>query len=115
MRHPFVFAGYPEQFNYIKSFGLKTFEEYMLVKDYAFIQNEEDRLNAVVVNTKYFMENYKQHKEEIQKDVEHNYEIFISLAEQQLLFLNKLAVTDSEKSHWFEQTGFSHLLRITDA
>jgi hypothetical protein len=112
MRHPFIFAGYPDQFNYIKSFGLRTFEEYMLIKDYAFIQNEEDRLDAVVVNTKYFLENYKQHKEEIQRDIDHNYNVFMSLAEQEQLFLKNLAVSNSEKSYWFEQTGFSHLLKI---
>ena len=112
MQHPFVFAGYPDQFNYIKSFGLKTFEEYMLIKDYAFIQNEEDRLDAVVVNTQYFIENYKQHKEKIQKDIEHNYNVFISLSEQHQLFLSNLIISDSEKSYWFEQTGFSHLLKI---
>ena len=112
MKHPFVFAGYPEQFNYIKSFGLRTFEEYMLIKNYAFIQDEEDRLDAVVANTKYFMENYKQHKEEIQKDVEHNYSVFISLADNNQTFISNLEITDSEKSYWFEQTGFSHLLKI---
>jgi len=112
MKHPFVFAGYPEQFNYIKSFGLRTFEEYMLIKDYAFIQNEEDRLDAVVVNTKYFLENYKQHKEEIQQDIEHNYNVFISIAEQERVFLRNLAISDSERSYWFEQTGFSHLLKM---
>lgn len=112
MRHPFVFAGYPEQFDYIKSFGLRTFEQYMLIKDYAYIQDEDKRLDAVVANTNYFLENYKHHLADIQADTEHNYNIFKEIYKEENKFLNSLAITEIDKNQWFNQTGFSHLLKI---
>jgi len=114
MRHPFVFAGYPEQFAYAKSMGLRTFEEYMLIKDYAYITDEDTRLDAVVTNTKYFIETYKQHEEQIRLDTEHNYTVFSQLAKEENKFLNSLAITEYDKTYWFGQTGFAHLLRIEE-
>ena len=112
MRHPFIFAGYPEQFEYAKSLGLRTFEEYMLIKDYAYITDEHARLNAVVTNTKHFLENYSQNKDAIQQDTEYNYNLFISMGQEQELFLDTLSIEESEKSYWFGQPGFSHLMKL---
>lgn len=112
MRHPFVFAGYPEQFDYAKSLGLKTFEEYMLIKDYAYIVDEDARLDAIVINTKYFIENYNNHKEQICIDTEHNYKLFMDIGKEQDMFLNLLDIDEDEKTHWFGQTGFSHLIKV---
>jgi hypothetical protein len=114
MRHPFVFAGYPEQFDYAKSLGLKTFEEYMLIKDYAHIQDENLRLDAVVENVNYFLDSYEQHKEYIRADTEHNYKVFKDITDQEDKFLDSLAVTAHDKNKWFEQTGLSHLMKIQD-
>jgi hypothetical protein len=112
MQHPFVFAGYPEQFDYAKSLGLCTFEQYMLIKDYAYITDEDKRLDAVVVNTKYFIDNYNQYNNEIGKDIEHNYSLFMELFKKDNKLLNSLAITEYDKEQWFNQTGFSHLLKI---
>lgn len=114
MRHPFVFAGYPEQFNYIKSLGLKTFENYMLIKNYAEIQDENLRMEAVVENVKYFLDTYEQQKENIQADTEHNYKVFEEIIDQGNEFLNSLSITEQDKNKWFEQTGLSHLMKIQD-
>ena len=112
MRHPFIFSGYPEQFDYAKSLGLCTFEQYMLIKDYAYITDEDKRLDAVVVNTKYFIDNYNQYNNEIGKDIEHNYSLFMELFKKDNKLLNSLAITEYDKEQWFNQTGFSHLLKI---
>lgn len=112
MKHPFIFAGYPEQFNYAKSLGLRTFEEYMLIKDYATIEDEDKRLEAVVANTKYFLENYKNYKDKIYNDIEHNYNVYMKIAEEQNTFLDKLPISEDEKSYWFGQSGLSHLMRL---
>lgn len=114
MRHPFVFAGYPEQFDYAKSMGLRTFEEYMLIKDYAYIRDENERLDAVVANTEYFIENYKLHELQIREDTDHNYSIFKTLNSEENKFLHSLEITEFDKAQWFDQTGFSHLLKIQD-
>lgn len=112
MRHPFIFAGYPEQFDYAKSLGLRTFEEYMLIKDYAYITDENLRLDAVVINTKYFLDNYSQHNDAIQQDTEHNYNLFMTMGKEQELFFDALSIEESERSYWFGQPGFSHLMKI---
>ena len=112
MRHPFIFAGYPEQFNYAKSLGLCTFEQYMLIEDYAYITDEDARLDAVVANTKHFIDNYNQYKDEISKDIERNYRLFMELFKKDNKLLDSLAITDYDKEQWFNQTGFSHLLKI---
>lgn len=112
MCHPFIFAGYPEQFDYAKSLGLRTFEDYMLIKDYAYIQDEDARLDAVVTNTKYFLDNYSNYKEQIQLDTEHNYNVFMAIFKEETKLLNSLALTEIDKGQWFNQTGFSHLLKI---
>ena len=112
MKHPFVFAGYPEQFDYAKSLGLRTFEEYMLIKDYASIQDEDKRLDAVVLNTKYFLENYKNYKDNINADTEHNYSVYMEIVTEQDKFLANLPVSEDEKSYWFGQPGLSHLMKL---
>lgn len=112
MRHPFIFAGYPEQFDYAKSLGLRTFEKYMLIKDYAYITDENLRLDAVVINTKYFLENYNQHNDALQQDTEHNYNLFMMMGKEQELFFDTLAIEKSERQKWFGQPGFSHLMKI---
>lgn len=112
MRQPFLFAGYPEQFDYAKSCGLRTFEQYMLIKDYAYILDEDARLDAVVANTQHFLKTYKQHEASIRADTEHNYNVFNKLFRDENKFLNSLAITELDKSYWFNQTGFSNLLKI---
>ena len=112
MRHPFIFSGYPEQFDYAKSLGLRTFEQYMLIKDYAYIIDEDARLDAVVTNTRYFLENYEMCKENIRLDIEHNYNIFLEIFREENRLLASLALTEIDKHLWFNQTGLSHLLKI---
>jgi hypothetical protein len=115
MRHPFVFVGYPEQFEYAKSIGLRMFEEYMLIPDYAYIQNEDQRLEAVVVNTDHFLKNYKIYQNKISNDVEHNYGIAMKLVEDQNHLLKTVQETynidNCEIDYWFNQPGFAHLVK----
>ena len=75
-KHPFILAGYKEQLLYAKSRGLITFEEYFDIKDYYLIDDEKERMKAVVHNTQYFMKNFKTFATEIEKDIEHNYNVF---------------------------------------
>lgn len=114
-QHPFLHASNPEMFDYIKELGFKTFEEYMLIKDYAYLPKEEDRLNAIVLNTKYFLENYKSNQAKIKQDVEHNYNLFFTLALENSKILDtiriKFGIATSEIDNWFNQKGFAHLVR----
>ncbi len=114
-RHPFLHASNPEMFNHIKDLGFKTFEDYMLIKDYAYLPSEEDRLDAIVSNTKYFLENYKTNIKNIQKDVDYNYDHFFNLVENNLTTLKELSknfgIEQLEIDKWFNQKGFHHLIR----
>jgi hypothetical protein len=114
-RHPFLHASTPEMFAHVKELGFKTFEEYMLIKDYAYLANEEDRLDAIVKNTEYFLENYQTYQAAIDQDIEHNYNLFYTLANKNLETLdyikNKFHIPQSEIDKWFNQKGFHHLVR----
>jgi hypothetical protein len=114
-RHPFLHASNPEMFAHIKALGFKTFEEYMLIKDYAYLPSEEDRLDAIVENTKHFMANYCMYQTEIEEDIEHNYNLFYTLANKNLetleYIVNKFNIEQAEIDKWFNQKGFHHLVR----
>jgi hypothetical protein len=114
-RHPFLHASTPEMFAHIKELGFKTFEEYMLIKDYAYLPNEQDRLDAIVENTKHFLANYQAHQLDVEVDIEHNYNLFYELANKNLETLdyikNKFHIEQHEIDKWFNQKGFHHLVR----
>jgi hypothetical protein len=114
-RHPFLHASNPGMFDYIKELGFKTFEKYMLIQDYAYLPSEQDRLDAIVINTKYFLENYHKHKDSINQDIEHNYDLFFKLAEDNIQILNniksKFNIDQTEIDKWFNKKGFGHLVR----
>ena len=114
-RHPFLHASTPEMFKYIKELGFKTFEEYMLIKDYAYLPNEQDRLDAIVENTKHFLANYQAYQLDVEADIEHNYNLFYKLANKNLETLdyikNKFHIEQYEIDKWFNQKGFHHLVR----
>ena len=54
----------------------------------------------------------KNYKDKIYNDVEHNYAVYMKIAEEQNEFLDKLPVSEDEKSYWFGQSGLSHLMRL---
>jgi len=115
-RHPFIFAGHPDQFIYLKDLGLKTFENYMKIKDYWYIKDENKRLDAIVENTKDFLMNHSKYSENIQEDVRHNFSLFLSLAKEELSKLKMLmlshGVDTQDVEYYFDRTGFDHLIRV---
>jgi hypothetical protein len=117
-RHPFLLAGTPAMFDYIKHLGFKTFEEYMAIPDYAYIADDDQRLDAIVENTKSFMSTYYANAKAIDQDIEYNYQHFFELVEKNnniLLDLQKqFGFTHSQIDQWFNQKGFGHLVRAYD-
>lgn len=93
-RHPFIFAGWPDQFRYLKKLGFKTFEEYLPIKDYAYIEDDNKRMDAVVENTKYLL-NHREWDEEISKDVDYNYNRVFEYAKEQ----------DQMTDYWHKEFG----------
>ncbi len=115
-RHPFIFAGTPDMYDYIQELGFKTFSEYMKISDYGSIVDEDERLNAVVENTKYFLDTYRKNLHDINQDIEHNYKRFFELADQNNNSLDMLktrfGISQRDIDTWFNQKGFGHLVRI---
>lgn len=116
--HPFIFAGPTEQFDYIKKLGFRTFEEYLLIKDYAYIDNDIERMDAIVENTRHLLENYSSIKDLLDKDVEYNYKRFLEIIEEQNRILDylehDLGVSRSEIDYLLNGVGFDHLVRKKD-
>lgn len=113
-RHPFIFAGHPDQFRYLKTLGYKTFEEYLPIKDYAYIEDEDTRLTAVVENTKYLLA-HREHDDAIRADTEHNYNVFFKHVEAQhnlyKHFKDNLGIPQSDIDYYFDKIGYTQLIR----
>jgi hypothetical protein len=91
--HPFILVDSPTRFRYCKDIGLKMFEEYMLIPEYGFIEDNEKQMDAVVLNVQHFLKNASKNVELIKADIEHNKNVFCNIAEQ-----NFRLVTDLEKN-----------------
>jgi len=114
-RHPFIFAGHPGQFEYIKKLGFKTFEQYLLIKDYAYITDESQRLDAVVKNTEYWLINLHENLDAIQQDIEHNYKQFFHHIEKQNklydYFKKDMAVPNEDIDFYLNGIGYEKIIR----
>lgn len=113
-KHPFVFAGHPDQFDYIKQLGFRTFENFLPIPDYAYIQKEDERLEAVVANTEFLLSN-REYDNEIQEDIDYNYYLFFEWVKKQDNFVNNLVknygVDREEFDYWIgKQTGYNNLI-----
>jgi len=95
-RMPFIMAGYSDNLKYLKESGYCTFENYLPVPDYDLIQNMESRFEAVVENTKFWLENIHNQKDQIEKDVEHNRRLLDENIEKNLQRAKDLATALGE-------------------
>lgn len=109
-KHPFILAGYKEQVLYAKERGLKTFENYFDIKDYYLIEDDKERMKAVVHNTEYFMQNFYKHIDQIQRDIDHNYDLFFNIVKQNQEILKSFEIDDIEK--YFISKTWINLIRI---
>ena len=117
-KHPFIFAGPPEQFRYIKQMGFETFEKYMLIQNYAQVEDEKERIELIVKNVEHFLKHQTYHQKEIQQDIEHNFNLFLKLANDQNCLLTSLKskynIPDAEFSKFFSASGYENLIRPVD-
>ena len=82
---PFIMAAQIGHNATLRSFGFKTFEKYLLHKDYndVSVGDIDTRLNQIVENIEYWVQNIDKFYEEIKVDVEHNFETFLKLAKEE--------------------------------
>ena len=104
--HPFLLAANPTIFNHIKELGFKTFENYFPFTDYGVDTPEEKRLEKIIENLKYFIDN----KIDFSNDVEYNRNHFFKLSEENANILNTLDADKEEIDFYFNRKGFGHLL-----
>lgn len=81
-RHPFIMAGRPGTLKKLRQFGFSTYEKYLPITDYDEIQDHDLRMSAVVENTRFWLENISGQEKEIQKDIEHNCNLFYKYADE---------------------------------
>lgn len=87
--HPFLISDHPGRFAYAKEIGLKTFDEYLPIPNYGFMEFEE-QVDALVINLEYFLNNCEKYAEKIKSDIEHNKRVFYKIQEQNISITNKL-------------------------
>lgn len=86
-KHPFIIAGTIGLRKTLETYGFKTFLNY-LKYDYDDIEDVNDRVDAIIENYQFFIENRKTFSESIISDIEYNYNILNSFIEQnQRIFL----------------------------
>ena len=114
--HPFLIADHPDRFQFMKEIGLKTFEEYLKIPDYAFIENEDQRLDAVVKNTEYFLDNMFDHITQINMDIQHNKQVMLNIVEHNLKTIDwlkhNLNVDQSSIEKWLMTKDFKPFIRV---
>jgi hypothetical protein len=115
--HPFIIAGTVGIRKCLESLGFKTFVEY-LKYDYDNFENYDQRLSAIVDNTKYFLENCNRYQNQINDDIEHNYQQYLKLIEQNkqtIEYLNiNLGVDKTDLDSIFNLPNYIPLTNIDD-
>lgn len=114
--HPFILADHPDRFTFMKEVGLRTFDEYLLVPDYAYIQDENQRLDAVVDNTIFFLNNIPKNVDQLNSDIEYNKKIMFDIIEENhkiIGWLKKDLNVDQESiNKWLLVKDFKTYIRI---
>lgn len=89
---PFIIVSGPGTIQMLKDKGYKTFEEYLLIKDYNDISQIDLHLDAIVKNTKYWLDHIQDFQEEIIKDTNHNALHWKTQAELQITNIKKMFI-----------------------
>jgi len=86
---PFIMAGDNNSLHKLNKMGFRTFEKYLPIPHYDEIRDEEKKLDAIVENTKYWI-NSMIDREQIAEDVRHNHQRLIDLAGANLKILENI-------------------------
>jgi hypothetical protein len=114
--HPFLFAGHTDMYDYMKARGLRDVSNYVKIKEYGSIKDENERYEALVENIDSFLRNFRQHKDEISADIKHNHRIFLEGAEknsQIIEFLKReYSIDNDEIEYWFFRANFIPYVQV---
>ena len=116
--HPFIVADHPDRFAFMKHRGLRTFENYLHIPEYAYIENEETRLDAVVANTGYFLDTVADNIEQINIDIDHNRTVMFDILKRDQKMIEwlktELSVSQSSIDRWLLTKDFKTYIRIPE-
>jgi hypothetical protein len=114
--HPFIVADHPDRFTFMKKIGLQTFENYLHTPEYAYIENEGNRLDAVVKNTRYFLDTVVDKIEQINIDIDHNRRVMFDILNRDQKMIEwlktELSVSQSSIERWLLTKDFKTYIRI---
>ena len=89
-KHPFILAAKAGSLTRLGSLGFRTFQEYMCTPEYDTIVDIEDRMQAVVDNAEFFLDNYLLNEENIIRDVEYNFKLYAELVRAELYRVDQI-------------------------
>lgn len=94
-KRPFIIATSLKNNQVLRKKGFKTFEDYLPIKDYNDVYKpREVRYDEIVQNVEYWCKNIHNYYDQINQDVEHNYNNFVRLGE-----LEEQKIIDIIKHH----------------
>jgi hypothetical protein len=80
---PFIIAGQPNTLSYLENLGFRTFRNYLKHPDYDNESDHLEKLNKIVDNVEYFLENKHTYENNIRQDVEFNHRQFELLVQSE--------------------------------
>ena len=80
-RLPFIMAGDTGSIKWLRQQGFRTFENYLPISNYDDIHDQEQRLDAIVSNCKFWITGMTD-KKNIEQDVEYNYNLLCAKIDQ---------------------------------
>lgn len=104
--HPFIMAGNVGTLEHLSSMGFKTFEKYLTIENYDTIQDPRQRIDAIVTNTKNWLQTMAKDCMLINSDVEFNVKIYHQLVQKNNSILLKICNDLNVDVQALYQTGY---------
>jgi hypothetical protein len=89
-RNPFLLAGSPGTLKALNDLGFVTFDKFCLHKDYDLEFDDQLRMNKIIENVSYWIENIESYHHEIKQAVEHNFKRFLEIGQNELVESTKV-------------------------
>jgi hypothetical protein len=116
-KHPFIIADNiaSERFDYMKKIGLDIFEKFT-VPNYGYIEEEEERLDAIVESTNIFINSIDKNSSIIKSAVQNNFNVLLQVLEQNKNIKNwlrqRLNVDTNSIDKWLAAKDYRSFIRI---
>jgi hypothetical protein len=91
-KSPFIMLAQIHHNKELRDLGFKTFEKYLLHQEYNdfAIGDAEARLDQIIQNIEYWVNNIDKFYEEIKEDAEHNFRVFMNIINEDKIVLNRI-------------------------